>query len=170
MVVDNIIELEQDVLYAVQWKHAEDHCLNEMLERYSDAEWLRDYFKSNKTNIITGPNSGKYLEDMVADTIDGVAEMVEKLTELGIDSLNSIFRSLGKSGYTYEHIPKKMYGVSYCKWLRIYALKDDRGRFIITGYACKFSEKMQEHTGTDLELKKLQITDKFLTKIDLDSE
>lgn len=169
MVVDNIIELEKDVLYAMQWKHSKDHCLNEMLDNYSNAEWLRNYFKRNKSYIISGPNSGKYLEEMVADTIDGVAEMVDSITALGLGKLNSIFRSLGSAGYKYEYSPKKMYGESYCKWLRIYAIKDDSGRFFITGYACKFSQKMQGHFATMIEHRKLKIADHYLSKIDLDS-
>jgi len=161
VVVKEVIQLEND-LYAVHWEGDDDHCFNEMLNKYTDAEWLKVYFKDNKGFIVPGPNSGKYLEDMVYDTIDGIGEMSESIDKGDLDDLDGLFIPLGGNKANYYYAAKKYKGGTHFQWIRIYAIKDDQDCYFITGYACKFSQSMQGHDDTANELKKLQIADSFI--------
>jgi len=167
VVVKEILHLEGD-LYAVHWEGDNDHCINELLENYSDAEWLRAYFKDNKGFIVPGPNSGKYLEGLVQDTIEGVVEMVGSFNMGDLDDLDSLFIPLGGNKANFYYAAKKYKGGTHFQWIRIYAIKDDQGCYFITGYACKFSQRMEEHDDTAIELAKLLIADRFIKTNKLD--
>ena len=167
MVVKEVFALESGILYAIQWESDDDHCLNVMLENYTNPSWLRTYFKSNKSFVLSGPNASKYLERLVVDTVEGVVEMVDYLMDVGLDDLDKVFQDLGndeegngKAQFIYN--PKKYRGSSYFQLLRIYAIKDDQGSYFLTGFACKFSLYMSEHNDTALELEKLRIADKYI--------
>lgn len=173
MVVKELHDLESGTLYAIQWEGDDDHCLNVMLENYTNPTWLRTYFKANEEFIKSGPSASKYLEKLVVDTVIGVAEMVDYLMDQGLDKLDTIFEDLGndeegigRAQYIFD--PKKYKGSSYFRLLRLYAIKDDQGSYFLTGFACKFSHYMSEHNDTALELEKLKIADKYIEDNKLD--
>lgn len=165
MLVKAKIELEPDVLYAIQWEGKSDHCLNEMLDLFTDAQYLRSYLKEN---IELVRFSGRPLERVVRDLVNGTIELVELLYEkayeesTGTYSLNNIFEDLGGNRAQFRFQPKKLKGTSPFRELRIYAIKDGYDKYVLSGYAIKLSQEMNQHPSTALELEKLKILDQYL--------
>jgi hypothetical protein len=80
-------------------------------------------------------------------------------------NLDTFFRPL--SNHTQEtYLEKEKAKISkrrgHASWLRIYAIKLNRGIFIITGGAIKLSATMQEREHTAKELVKMERTRRFL--------
>ena len=53
----------------------------------------------------------------------------------------------------------------HAPWLRIYAIRLNDGKYIITGGAIKLTEKMQDRPHTAFELKKIEIVRDFLKSL-----
>lgn len=161
MVVKEAVQLEGD-LYAIQWEGDKDHCLNMMLDTYSDAQFLRNLFKTNSKFKASGPFSKKSIESMVSETMKGTSQMLKDITDDSIHDLDSLFKPLKGNKLAFEFEPKKFSGYSTFSWIRVYAVKDDQDCFFITGFAIKFSQTMQGHPLTTNELDKIAIVDKFI--------
>lgn len=165
MVVVDTYQLIDDVLFAVQWDGNDKHCMDQMLDLFTDAEYLRSYLIENERHI----RSRRYnRERFIRDLKDGAIEMLEHIhthaaTEAtGIASLDKIFEDLGGNRMTFSYAPKKYKGISYCNELRVYAIKNDYGQYFITGFAIKFSQEIHDHPDTELEYKKMVIFDNYL--------
>lgn len=47
MKIECIFELIKDRLYAVKYKGVDDHVFNELIDHWTDASWLPDFFTQN---------------------------------------------------------------------------------------------------------------------------
>lgn len=107
------------------------------------------------------------------NTTDYVNEFINDIVEDAFDIqdfLDNISESNLPLGYYFEPLQPseniKLLALQKGKLrfnrIRLYAIQIDKNCFVITGGAIKMSQKMQDHPGTNLELKKLFAAKKYL--------
>jgi len=153
-------------LWATRYEGAEDNSLYLLFDQWNDVMWLRSFFKANKSDLI----SYFKIEDIneaISDTIEDSEKLERQILDISPEAdLDKIFRPLenlrsndvllGK-----EKARLKRY-VRHQSWLRIYAIKLERGVYIITGGSIKLTQTMQERMHTTLELRKMEKVRQFL--------
>ncbi len=152
--------LDNGTLWAVRYKEAKDNALQVLFERWSNPEWLVDFFLANMTDLesyfkITDINQAIY------DTIDDSQRIQCLILDLSPDAdLDKIFRPLENSRTNEMLLGKEKAKIkdrpSHASWLRIYAIKLEPGCYIITGGAIKLTHTMQEREHTLIELNKME--------------
>lgn len=158
---------EDNRLWAVRYKGDRDNILSILFEQWNDIMWLRDFFKTNLTDLssyfkITDVNQAIY------DTIEESNKIECLIMDISPDAdLETLFRPLNNNRTSEVILGKEKARLKECikkhsSWLRIYALKLTSGIYIITGGAIKLTATMQEREHTILELKKMEDVRNFL--------
>lgn len=152
-------------LWAVRFEEQEDNELYLLFDRWSDVEWLRDFFKENIDDLrnfnITDINTAisDVLED--AETLEGIIMDISPDADLDL-----LFKPLHNNRTMLDFLEKmKARGNKtdrHSSWLRIYAIRLTEGIYIITGGAIKLTATMQERPHTALELQKIDRVRRFL--------
>jgi hypothetical protein len=140
---------EDGNLYAVRYDGDSDNILEILFDRWSDVLWLRSFFREHFSDLK------RYYE---------ILQMT--ILNLDIDDLNRAFRPLdnlstGLSLLNKEKARPKS-SSRHISWLRLYAIKLDDGKFLITGGAIKLTHKMNEREHTAAELRRLDYVRNFL--------
>lgn len=153
-------------LWAVRYEGAEDNALYETFAKWNDVMWLRDFFLSNKEDLesyfkITDVNTAIY------DTIEDSDRLQCLILDLSPDAdLEKIFRPLDNRQTAALILDKEKArpesGNGHPSWLRLYAIRLEKGVFIITGGAIKLTATMAEREHTILELSKMEKVRNFL--------
>jgi len=94
------------------------------------------------------------VEDAARITKQKAFEFEKLLTENNCD-IESLFQPLDNRTIHFTELIK---GKSKYDWLRLYAIKIDSNRFLVTGGAIKLTYKMEDHESTRDEIKKLEKT------------
>lgn len=153
-------------LFAVRYDGDPDNILEILFDKWSDVEWLRIFFKANR-NDLRSYFSIESINQAVEDTLED-NEILQK-TVLRLDfngSLDDIFRPLDNMSTGFVTLnkektrPKSDSG--HLSWLRLYAIRLDDGRYLITGGAIKLTHRMEEREHTASELRKLELVRNFL--------
>jgi hypothetical protein len=142
-----IVPIFADKLFAFHYKGEAVNEFDRLMDLWTDIAFLIDYLKEN--NIT---NVKKIVKDILQD-----AEQIQ-------DFLDNISQNKEPYGFYFEPLQNsernKLLAFQKGKIkeniLRYYAIKLDENCFVITGGAIKMSQKMQEHTDTTNELKKLE--------------
>lgn len=158
--------LENNTLWAVRYDEEKDNALQVLFEKWSDPEWLVDFFLTNMSDLasyfkITDINQAIY------DTIDDNQRMQCLILDISPDAdLDQLFRPLENSRTSEMLLGKEKAKIKnrpeHASWLRIYAIKLEPGCYIITGGAIKLTRTMQEREHTLTELKKMEAVRQFL--------
>lgn len=130
-------------------------------ELWSNPMYLYDYFERNQVYLSVKFWRAFSIEDAARITKQKAFEFEELLTEKNTN-IESLFQPLDNRTIHFTEIIK---GKSKYDWLRLYAIKIDSNRFLITGGAIKLTHKMEDHESTRDELKKLEKTKKFLVEL-----
>lgn len=152
--------LDNNTLWAVRYDGDEDNSLSIVLNQWSDAEWLVDFFLTNIEDLeayfkITDINKAIY------DTFeDGLKMQCLILDAAPSANLDLIFRPLENSRSADVLLGKEKaklhFRSGHPSWLRLYAIKLEPGCYIITGGAIKLTQTMEERQHTLLELQKME--------------
>ncbi|MDE5612300.1 MAG: hypothetical protein K2I90_09830 [Odoribacter sp.] len=152
-------------LWAVRFEEQEDNELYLLFDRWSDVEWLRNFFKENREDLhnfnITDMNTAiaDVLED--AEILEGIIMDISPNADL-----DTLFKPLNNSRTMLNFLEKmKARGNKigrHSSWLRIYAIRLTEGIYIVTGGAIKLTATMQERPHTALELQKIDRVRRFL--------
>lgn len=142
-----IVPIFADKLFAFHYKGEAVNEFDRLMDLWTDIAFLIDYLKEN--NIT---NVKKIVKDILQD-----AEQIQ-------DFLDNISQNKEPYGFYFEPLQNSernkilafQKGKIKENILRYYAIKLDENCFVITGGAIKMSQKMQEHTDTTNELKKLE--------------
>ena len=129
--------------------------LSKLIDLWTNKEHLYYYFKIYDEVI-------KYEQINIAEAIKQTVKtslLLYDLLSANREQLDKLFRSLSKSSYQTQLLPKYK---SAKKWLRIYAIRIESNYYVVTGGAIKQSQKMQDHVHTGEELKKLELGRNFL--------
>ena len=153
-------------LWAVKYDGDEMNVLTLLFQQWSDIEWLVEFFASNMVDLernfqITSVDRAIY------DTLVDVEEFECMILDLAEDSdLDKMFRPLDNMRSSELLLGKeKAQGrrpASHPSWLRLYALRLEKGVYLITGGAIKLTHTMQERSHTLKELETMEIVRNYL--------
>ena len=156
-------------LFAVKYDGQELDELERLLDEWMDIEKLSVFFEDNSADL-------KYFHLDVDQAIietrkeaDGLRKKLKKLTLVGNPELDSLFVNLDDLEFRIIELAKQK---SKRRWLRLYAIRVDKGTFVITGGAIKLTHNMDERHHTRKELLKLEMCSNYLKSqgvFDLDS-
>jgi hypothetical protein len=153
-------------LFAIKYAGETKDEFSRLFELWQDAEYLEEFFETNKTDLENGFWGSKSVEDAIFETFDYAQKFEHKLLELSgqneedqLSGLERIFKPLYNSQYQIATLNKSKARET---WLRIYALRVDKNVYIVTGGAIKLTQKMQDRKHTSLELKKIESCRRYL--------
>lgn len=163
-------------LWAVRYEGKEENALYMAFAQWSDVEWLRSFFVENKKDLetyfkVTDVNAAIY------DTLEDNDRLQCLILDLSPDTdLEKMFKPLDNNQTAALMLDKEKARLDrnggHLSWLRLYAIRLEKGAFIITGGAIKLTYKMPERTHTLQELVKMEQVRNFLLEegiVDRDS-
>lgn len=130
-------------------------------ELWSNPLYLYDFFERNQSNIKHKYWKGISIKDAARITKQKAFDFEKKLTE-NKTNIESLFLPLDDRTIHFTELNK---GKSKYDWLRIYAIKIDTNRFLVTGGAIKLTYDMKDHESTRDELKKIEKTKNYLVEL-----
>ncbi len=156
--IENLVD---GALYALVWPQ-EKQCLDEMLDKYSDSEYLEDYFRSRSVQL---QYFNVNVEEAIVKTLHETNAIIQELNDLAEDdNLDDIFNPLHKPSH-YSHpgfyIEYKAKGYE-APWIRLYAIRLDENLYCLTGFGIKLVKDMRDDQDLMNELKKLELATKYL--------
>ena len=163
-------------LWAVRYEGEADNVLYATFAQWNDVEWLRAFFVENKKDLesyfkVTDVNKAIY------DTLEDNERLQCLILDLDPDTdLEALFQPLNNNQTAAFILDKEKARpdrkTGHLSWLRLYAIRLEKGVFIITGGAIKLTYKMSERAHTLHELVKMEQVRDFLLEegiIDKDS-
>ena len=147
---------KDECLWAVVYEGENQNAFDTVFDKWFDAKWLRDFFDNNIKDLTTFFK----ISDINQAIFDTLAD-AEALQGVILDMKNppdAFFRPLEPSRMSEMTLGKeKAKGLirSHPSWLRLYAVKLQSNRYLITGGAIKLTATMQEREHTLEELRKL---------------
>ncbi len=153
-------------LWAVRYDDEEENALFESFAQWNDVEWLRNFFTHNKEDLesyfkVTDVNEAIY------DTIEDSDRLQCLILDLSPDAdLEKLFKPLDNrqtAALLLDKEKARLYQKSiHPSWLRLYAIRLEKGAFIVTGGAIKLTATMAEREHTLKELVKMEKVRNFL--------
>ena len=152
-------------LWAVKYDEDAINVLGLLFRYWSDIDWLADFFSSNKADLERNFQI-RSVDKAIYDTLMDVEELECMILDLAEDSdLDKMFRPLNNMRTSELLLGKeqaKGKRGAHPSWLRLYALRLEKGVYLITGGAIKLTLKMNEREHTQKELTKLEKVRSFL--------
>lgn len=155
-----------DRLWSVRYEGEEENALFRSFAQWNDVEWLRAFFYENKDDLesyfkVTDVNEAIY------DTIEDSDKLQCLILDLSPDAdLEKLFRPLDNRQTAALMLDKEKARLKndggHPSWLRLYAIRLEKGAFIVTGGAIKLTATMAEREHTLLELAKMEKVRNFL--------
>ena len=155
-------------LWAVKYDDDENNIFDTVFAQWTDVQWLREFFNRSISDLsdyfhITD------VDQAIFDTLEDADRMQCLILDLnpGIN-LDSVFRPLENyraSEVTLGREKAKGQGVNHPSWLRLYAIRLQSGRYIITGGAIKLTRTMLEREHTLRELSRMNTVRDFLIEL-----
>lgn len=176
MEIVDIFVVVNDALASVQYDSYKIHEFDRVFEFLNDPEQLFGFFEENQIDLQNGFYVNISIKDALKRTRKEAQELEDKILELaesGIkhsnDSLSTLFEPLSANEINYQGLERdKAYGLSKKSWIRIYAIRVDLNKFVISGGTIKLTKKMQGRQHTELELEKLDKTKKYLEEAEIE--
>ncbi len=163
---------KDECLWVVVYEGENQNAFDTVFDKWFDAKWLRDFFDNNIKDL----NTFFKISDIDQAIFDTLAD-AEALQGVILDMKNppdAFFRPLEPSRMSEMTLGKeKAKGLirSHPSWLRLYAVKLQSNRYLITGGAIKLTATMQEREHTLEELRKLnKVRDNLLKEGIIDYE
>jgi hypothetical protein len=147
-------------LWAVKYDEDAVNVLGLLFRYWSDIDWLADFFSSNKADLERNFQI-RSVDKAIYDTLMDVEELECMILDLAEDSdLDKMFRPLNNMRTSELLLGKeKAKGKrgAHSSWLRLYALRLEKGVYLITGGAIKLTYTMQERSHTLKELERMEM-------------
>lgn len=165
--------LDNGRLWAVQYDEDPVNVLDKVFSQWNDYEWLRSFFIEHQEDL----SSFFHITDIdraVFDTVDDANDLECLILDLSPNAdLDKLFRPLENTRLSEALLGRekaKGRHKIHASWLRLYAIRLDSGRYVITGGAIKLTATMQEREHTLEELRKLnKVRDYFISEGIFDS-
>ena len=153
-------------LWAVRYDGDSDNILYRLFDQWDDAEWLRSFFKEHFNDLVSFFKVTS-INQAVLDTMEDRDRLECLLLDLSPDeNLDALFKPL-ENFRTSEMLlgrekarPERK--ERHTSWRRLYAIKLDKGMYLITGGAIKLTYHMDERAHTRRELQNLEKVRDFL--------
>ena len=131
--------------------------LARLFDLWNNPLYLSNFFNDNYKDLRYFGNVS--VESAIQKTIETAAKFEQRLNKASKKNIGKHFMPLN----VYDTKLINLSGSkTKCSWLRLYAIKIDSNRFLITGGAIKLTEKMLERSHTNDELTKLSKVRDFL--------
>ena len=160
--------LDNGRLWAVMYDEDNVNILEKVFTQWNDYEWLRAFF----TKYVEDLSSFFHITDIdraVFDTVDDANELECLIMDIDPDAnLDELFRPLENTRLSEVLLGREKAKGKYhthASWLRLYAIRLESGRYIITGGAIKLTATMQEREHTLEELNKLNKVRDYLISL-----
>jgi hypothetical protein len=153
-------------LWAVRYDGAEDNVLVTIFEQWNDVQWLREFFKANIDDLVSYFKITD-VNDAIYDTLDDSDRLECLILDISPEAdLDKLFRPLENSRIDERLLSKEKARIKnrpyHASWLRVYAIKLEPGKYIVTGGAIKLTATMQERNHTLQELINMEKVRQFL--------
>jgi len=147
-------------LFAFHYEGEGDNEYDRLLDLWSDTEYVREFLIANKHDIPRNRTIRQYIDYIREDSIL-IDEQLIEITESEEENLSHFFQPLHNAEYQVKILSLQK-GRQSC--LRIYAIKIDVERFVITGGAIKLPlhHLMKDREHTRLELQKIKSAQDYL--------
>ena len=146
-------------LWAVKYGENAVNVLSMLFCQWSDVDWLADFFSSNKADLERNFQI-RSVDKAIYDTLQDAEELECMILDLAEDSdLDKMFRPLNNMRTSELLLGKekaKGRRETHPSWLRLYALRLEKGVYLITGGAIKLTYTMQERSHTLKELERME--------------
>ncbi len=171
----DIFDLVKGKLLAVRF--SDQYCdeFTYAFKKWEDTEYLFNYFNEHEQQICNGFYQEESIEVAAFKTIDEAEIFRQKILKCAkkgnFDDNNSlqdvIFKPLSKN--THRALEKsKSYGTNDNSWLRVYAIRIEADCYVVTGSGIKLTATMQEDPLLVIELKKLELAQKYLKELGIE--
>ena len=146
-------------LWAVKYDENAVNVLSMLFCQWNDVDWLADFFSSNKADLERNFQI-RSVDKAIYDTLKDAEELECMILDLAEDSdLDKMFRPLNNMRTSELLLGKekaKGRRETHTSWLRLYALRLEKGVYLITGGAIKLTYTMQERSHTLKELERME--------------
>lgn len=160
--------LENGRLWAVMYDEDSVNILEKVFTQWNDYAWLREFF----TKYVNDLESFFHITDIdraVFDTVDDANELECLIMDLDPDTnLDALFLPLENTRLSEMLLGREKAKGRYnmhASWLRLYAIRLESGKYIVTGGAIKLTATMQEREHTLVELAKLNKVRDYLISL-----
>lgn len=153
-------------LWAVCYDGADDNALVTIFDQWNDIQWLREFFKANIDDLVSYFKITD-VNDAIYDTLDDSDRLECLILDISPEAdLDKLFRPLENSRIDERLLSKEKARIKnrpyHASWLRVYAIKLEPGKYIVTGGAIKLTATMQERNHTLQELINMEKVRQFL--------
>ena len=142
--------------------------LERVFTQWNDYDWLIAFF-SKHLEDLTAYFHITDIDRAVFDTVDDANDLECLILDIDPDAnLDELFRPLENTRLSEMLLGREKAKGRYrthASWLRLYAIRLESGRYIITGGTIKLTAKMQEREHTLEELNRLNKVRDFLISI-----
>lgn len=160
--------LEDGRLWAVMYEGENVNILEKLFTQWNDYEWLKGFFAKHIEDLT----SFFHITDIdraVFDTVDDANDLECLIMDIAPDAnLDELFRPLENLRLSEALLGREKAKGRYhthVSWLRLYAIRLESGRYIITGGAIKLTATMQEREHTLEELNRLNRVRDYLISL-----
>lgn len=169
MKIKQLHTIVEDALYAIEWEGEGTDCFDLFLQKMTNVEFLRKYFKYHQSKLRYFKQV-RNIDDAVINTIEEIGYIEDALIEhaecgkefQSIEHLSLLFEPLDDRIGILEFGLSKLKGHDYFSpWIRLYAIKVSKNKYVITGGGIKLVEKMQDDPFLTKELDKLRIAKQY---------
>ena len=160
--------LENGRLWAVMYDGDNENILAKVFTQWNDYEWLRAFFTHHMKDLANYFHITD-IDRAVFDTVEDANDMECLIMDLDPDvNLDELFRPLENTRLSEALLGRekaKGRHKTHASWLRLYAIRLESGRYIITGGAIKLTATMSEREHTLEELHRLNIVRNHLISL-----
>ena len=155
-------------LWAVVYDGDAANIFDIVFEQWTDIQWLKDFFTRHVSDLAAYFHITD-VDRAIFDTLEDADQMQCLILDLNPDiSLDSVFRpheNFRASEVILGREKAKGPYHGHPSWLRLYAIRLQSGRYIITGGTIKLTATMQEREHTLRELTRLNQVRDFLVAL-----
>lgn len=125
-----------------------------LFDEWTNAETTYTFFKTHQNDL-----QNYTIDEAVNRTFDDACALEDKFYDVAEnrnEQLQTLFKPLSNSHYRLSKFQRsKAYGIFRTSWLRVYAVRIESDKYIVTGGAIKLTQTMQERPHTQEQLDRL---------------
>ncbi len=165
-----IVDIFAPYLYAIRYNKEGTDEFENIFDLWTDVEYLEDFFQNNFNDLMYGYYKVNTVEEAVFRTRSQAESLENKLRELSTvtselivrETLDTLFKPLDYNQIKLAFPRSKAYGIPKPSWLRVYAIKLENNKYLVTGGTIKLTKNMDDRGHTKKELAKLNMVLDFL--------
>lgn len=155
-----------DHLWAVKFPGQDTDELTRVFRNWSNFDFLLDFFLDNQHDLENFFHVHR-IREAIQDTVEDADDLEKMILQFpGTGGLDSLFHPLSLSDNRAAELTREKARnwdrERHASWLRIYAIRLEKGIYVVTGGAIKLTPTMQERPHTKAELDKMDKCREYL--------